>query len=168
LQPAIGEIRGYTLYDVGKLDREGNPTDLSTLSVNKRGGISLSMKSRVESSGVLMGTKRTIVSTGHIYVGCGKSDRASIVIMPLLEDKAVRNLLLIHVIFNESLTLSEKKDVLGYRYNDIRNLINEYNLPWNDRHLENIPLALLLGEPVEVIAERIRQDRPGIETEVKQ
>ena len=159
LQPAIGEIRGYTLYDVGKLDREGNPTDLSTLSVNKRGGISLSMKSRVESSGVLMGTKRTIVSTGHIYVGCGKSDRASIVIMPLLEDKAVRNLLLIHVVFNESLTLSKKKDVLGYRYNDIRNLINEYNLPWDDRCLENIPLALLLGEPVEVIAERIRQDR---------
>jgi len=168
LQPAIGEIRGYTLYDVGKLDREGNPTDLSSLSVSKRGGISLSMKSRVEASGALMGTKRTIVSTGHIYVGCGKSDGASIVIMPLLEDKAVRNLLLIHVIFNESLTLSKKKDVLGYRYNDIRNLINEYNLPWDDRRLENIPLALLLGEPVEIIAERIRQDRQGIETQQKQ
>ncbi|HLA27283.1 MAG TPA: SIS domain-containing protein [Syntrophales bacterium] len=168
LQPAIGEIRGYTLYDTDELDNEGNPTDLSTLSVSKRGGISLSLKSRVEASGALMGTKRTIVSTGHIYVGYGKSDRAPIVIIPLLEDKAVRNLLLIHVVFNESLTLSEKKDVLGYRYNDIRNLINEYNLPWNDRHLENIPLALLLGEPVEVIAERIRQDRPGIETEVKQ
>ncbi|MDP2725103.1 MAG: hypothetical protein Q8O44_02400, partial [Syntrophales bacterium] len=141
LQPAIEEIRGYTLYDVGKLDREGNPTDMSTLSVSKRGGISLSMKSRVEASGALMGTKRTIVSTRHIYVGCGKSDRASIVIMPLLEDKAARNLLLIHVAFNESLTLSKKKEVLGYRYNDIRNLINEYNLPWDDRRLENIPLA---------------------------
>jgi glucosamine--fructose-6-phosphate aminotransferase (isomerizing) len=158
LQPAIEGIRGYTLYDVESLDAEGNPGDSSTISISKRGGIALAMKSRVEVSGVLMGTKRTIVSTGHSYVGYGKSDGASIVIIPLLEKERVERLLLMHVFFNESLAIGEKKNVLGYRYNDIRNLVNEYNLPWDDRYLESIPLALLLGEPVEVIAERIRRE----------
>ena len=105
-----------------------------------------------------MGTKKTIVSTGRVYVGRGKSDGAPIVIIPLLgETYIIRNLILIHVDFNESLTTQGRKDVLGYRFDDIRNLINEYNLPWDDRYLESIPMATLLGEPVEVIAEEIKQ-----------
>jgi glucosamine--fructose-6-phosphate aminotransferase (isomerizing) len=158
MQPAIAEIKGYTLYDINNLDMEGKPGDASTISIRERGGISTRMKSRAEESSVLMGTKKTIVSTGHIYVGRGKSDGAAIVIVPLLgEPYTVRNLLLIHVDFNESLTIQERKNVLGYRFNDIRNLINEYNLPWDDRYLERIPMAPLLGEPVEVIAEEIKQ-----------
>ena len=66
--------------------------------------------------------------------------------------------MLIHVAFNEELPLEERKKVLGYRYNDICNLVNEYNLPWEDRYLERIPLARLLSEPVEVIVEQIRQE----------
>lgn len=158
LQPAIDKIRGYTIYDINNLDAEGNPTDSSTISIGKKDGISLNMKSRVETSGILMGTKRTIVSTGHIYVGFGKSDSASIVVIPLLENRLVKKLFLIHVAFNETLSLHEKKEVLGYKYSDIRNLVNEYNLAWDDRCLEIIPLATLLGEPVEVIAELIRRE----------
>jgi glucosamine--fructose-6-phosphate aminotransferase (isomerizing) len=105
-----------------------------------------------------MGTKRTIVSTGHIYVGRGKSDSASIVVIPLLGDRGgVQNLLLIHSEFNEALSVKEKKDILGYQYNDIRNMVNEYNLPWDDRYLETISTAVLLGEPAEVIAGQIRK-----------
>jgi hypothetical protein len=91
-------------------------------------------------------------------VGYGKSDGASIVIIPLLENQSVKGLFLMHVSFKETLSLREKKDVLGYRYSDIRNLVNEYNLSWDDWFLETIPLAMLLGEPVEVIAERIREE----------
>ena len=157
MQPAIAAIKGYTLYDINNLDTEGNPGDTSTISIRERGGISTRMKSRVEDSHVLMGTKKTIVSTGRLYVGRGKSDNAAIVLIPLLgETYTVRNLILIHVSFNESLTIQERKDILGYRGNDIRNLINEYNLPWDDSYLERIPLATLLGEPVEVIAEEIK------------
>jgi glucosamine--fructose-6-phosphate aminotransferase (isomerizing) len=105
-----------------------------------------------------MGTKKTIVSTDHVYLGRGKSDGAPILIIPLLGDKpGVRSLLLIHIVFNEALTLKEKKEVLGYQYNDIRNLINEYNLPWNDRYLESLPLEMLLSEPLDMIAGQIRQ-----------
>jgi glucosamine--fructose-6-phosphate aminotransferase (isomerizing) len=104
-----------------------------------------------------MGTKRTIVSTGHVYIGRGKSDGASIVIIPLLgENNFVSNLLLIHVDYNELLSLREKREVLGYRYNDIRNLVNEYNIVWDDQYLAKIPLAELLSEPVEELAGRIR------------
>lgn len=158
IQPAIASISGYTLYDINNLDAEGNPVDTSTIKIGKRGGISLKMKSRAESSNFLMGTKRTIVSTGHIYVGRGKSDSASIVIIPLLGERGgVQNLLLIHIEFNEALSVKEKKEVLGYQYNDIRNIVNEYNLPWDDRYLETISTGVLLGEPAEVIAGQIRK-----------
>ena len=157
LQPAISLVKGYTLYEIGNLDAEGNPSDESSITIAKRGGIALAMKSRVESSTALMGTKRTIVSTGHVYVGYGKADGTSLVVVPLLKEQTIKNLLLIHVSFNEALNLRGKKDVLGHRYNDIRNLINEYNLVWDDRCLEQVPLALLLAEPVEVIADRIRR-----------
>lgn len=158
LQPAIREIKGYTLYDVGNLDAGGKPTDSSTIAIRTKAGIALGMKSRAEAVAALMGTKRTIVSQNHIYVGYGKSDGAAIVILPLRDGQAVKGLLLLHVAFNETLTLREKKNVLGYRYNDIRNLINEYNLPWDDEYLSLLPMAAMLGEPVEVLAERIRQE----------
>jgi glucosamine--fructose-6-phosphate aminotransferase (isomerizing) len=157
IQPALSAVRGYTVYGIGNLDAEGNPGAASTITVRKKGGVAESMTSRTETSSLLMGTKRTIVSTGHVYIGRGKSDGASIVIIPLLgENNFVSNLLLIHVDYNELLSLREKREVLGYRYNDIRNLVNEYNIVWDDQYLAKIPLAELLSEPVEELAGRIR------------
>ncbi|MFH1078974.1 MAG: SIS domain-containing protein [Pseudomonadota bacterium] len=156
-QPAIAAIRGYTLYAVNNLDQEGNPQNASTITIQQRGGIALQMRSRVEQSKLLMGAKKTIVSTGHVYLGRGKTDRAPIMIVPLLgEGVGVKNLLLIHIRYNESLSRSEKIAVLGYRFNDIRNLINEYNFPWDDRYLESISLEALFSEPVEIVAGQIR------------
>jgi glucosamine--fructose-6-phosphate aminotransferase (isomerizing) len=157
VQPAIAAIRGYTLYAVNNLDPEGNPQDTSTIAIRQRSGIARQMRSRVEQSDLLMGAKKTIVATGHLYLGRGKTDGASIMVLPLLgEGAGVRNLLLIHVVFNESLSLTEKIDVLGYRFNDLRNLVNEYNIPWDDRYLESISLEALFSEPVEVIAGQIK------------
>jgi glucosamine--fructose-6-phosphate aminotransferase (isomerizing) len=156
-QRAISAVRGYMLYAIGNLDQDGNPQDASTITIIKRGGIALKMRSRVEGSNVLMGVKRTIVGTGHVYLGCGKTDKAPIMVIPLLGGgTGDKNLLLLHVIFNETLKLSEKIEALGYRYNDIRNLVNEYNLPWSDHYLEAISLESLFSEPVEVIAGQIK------------
>jgi len=158
LQPAVAEIRGYTLYSISDLDAEGNPTEETTISIAGRGGVSLQMPSRVEKSGRLMGTKKTIVNTGHLYIGRGKSDGAPIVVIPLKkEGNAISHLLLIHVAFEERLSLRDRIAVMGVRFNDLKNLINEYNLPWTDQYVEQIPLEVLLGEPVEVIAGQIRQ-----------
>ena len=78
---------------------------------------------------------------------------------PLLgaNDRVV-NLLLIHIDYNETLSLSgENINVLGHRYDDIRNLINEYNLFWHDEYLESISLESLFSEPIEVIAGQIQK-----------
>ncbi|MEI7637760.1 MAG: SIS domain-containing protein [Syntrophus sp. (in: bacteria)] len=157
IQPAIAAVNGYTLYEVNNLDMDGHPTDASTISIVKREGVSLQMTSRAERSRTLMGTKKTMVSMGHVYVGKGKWDGAPIVIVPLLGDQlTVRNLLLLHVTFNENLSLREKITILGYKFNDIRNLINEYNLPWTDQYLEERSVGCLLSEPAEVIAGLIK------------
>lgn len=157
VQPAIKKIKGYTLYKIKHLDEQGNPANNSTIAVCAKGGVAAKMKSRADNPTALMGVKRTIVSTGHVYLGRGKTDSAPIIIIPLRGEKtAVNNLLLIHVQFNENLKLADKITVLGYRYNDIRNLIDEYNLRWNDRYLEDIPLESLFSEPAEAIVGLIK------------
>jgi hypothetical protein len=71
----------------------------------------------------------------------------------------VDHLILFHISYNEALTATEKKEALGYRYNDIRNLVNEYNLPWHDEYLESMTLEDLFSEQVETIADRIKAKR---------
>jgi len=115
------------------------------------------MHSRSEKSNRLMGTKKIMALTRRLYIGRGKLDGMSIIILPVLgEGNVVRNLLLIHVTFNETLPLKKKIDILGVKYNDIHNLTNEYILPWEDSYLEKIPLEILLGEAVETLVEDIR------------
>jgi len=158
IQRAIAKIKGYTLYDINHLDEEGFPLDTSTIAIRHREGAALEMKSRTESSGKLMGTKRTIVRTGNIFAGYGRSDGAAITVIPLLGSKpGVRSLLLAHVEFNEALSAKDKAAVLGDRYTDVKNMINEYNLPWDDRYLDRFPVGTLLGESVEFIATKIKK-----------
>ncbi|MBN1615298.1 MAG: SIS domain-containing protein [Deltaproteobacteria bacterium] len=162
VQPAIAGIKGYTLYSIDKLDSDGLPGEDTMISIVKKTGVSLTMPSRTEGSPVLMGTKRTIMAQGNFYVGLGKSDGASIVMVPLTSEAAgSKNLLLIHVEFDEAMPLEGRKNVLGDRLGEIRNLVNEFNLVWDDRYLEKIPLGILFGEPVEIIAGRIKQFLAG-------
>jgi glucosamine--fructose-6-phosphate aminotransferase (isomerizing) len=63
--------------------------------------------------------------------------------------------------FDEALGIDQKKEVMGVKLNDITNLINEYNIPWKDEFLEALSLKYLLGEDVEVIAEKIRHSIEG-------
>ncbi|MCX7635007.1 MAG: hypothetical protein N2Z74_04600, partial [Syntrophales bacterium] len=162
IQPAVASIRGYTLYEVHDLDGDGNPTDTTTITIAARGGISLSMTSRTERSRLLVGTKKSIVSMGHLHIGKGKYDGAPLVVVPLLgEGGTVRHLLLIHIVYNEGLTPAEKRSVLGYKYNDIRNLVQEYNLPWDDAYLADITTAELFSETPEVLAGRIKNTLNG-------
>jgi len=157
IQPAVAAVRGYTLYEIEDLDGDGNPTDSSRIRIADRGGIARDMASRVERRPLLVGTKRTIVSTRHVYVGRGRYDNASIVVVPILgETSVVRHLLLVHVLFQEDLSVGERIAVLGYKLNDIRNMINEYNLTWDDAYLADLSVSDLLSEPAEIIVERIK------------
>jgi glucosamine--fructose-6-phosphate aminotransferase (isomerizing) len=156
LQGTISGTKGYTLYNIENLDDEGKPRDVSSISIEKKGGIALEMKSRVGKHTLLKGTKKSIVSTGDIYAGLGKFDKAPIVIVPLMgEDHSIKNILLVHVSFKEDLRVSEKKAVLGGKFNNIRDLINECDFSWDDNYLEGLPIEFLLGESADVISSRI-------------
>ena len=158
VQKAVAGVRGYTLYEIANLDAEGQPTDRTTISIVNRGGVSVGMVSRAEASKALMGTKRTIARTGNLYVGLGRVDSRPLVIIPLLKGgDGVSGLLLVHVDFNPALSVADKVEILGDRYRDIQNLVNEYNLPWNDDYLGALPIEILLGESVEFIATKIRK-----------
>jgi glucosamine--fructose-6-phosphate aminotransferase (isomerizing) len=162
VQNAISGIKGYTLYDIDGLNEDGKPGDASTISIAKKGGISLSMKSRVEKPGPLKGTKKTIVGTGDMYAGLGKVDKASIVIIPLLgEGSRIKNLLLAHVDFNNNLSVKEKKEILGDKLDKIVDLVNEYNLPWDNDYIKDLPIEFLLGEGVGMITSRITKSLEG-------
>ncbi|MFA7465024.1 MAG: SIS domain-containing protein [Syntrophales bacterium] len=158
IQKAVATVKGFTLYGVNNLDEKGEPAELSTISIRERGGVSVRMKSRVETSGTLTGTKKTIVRTGSVFAGYGKSDGAPVVVIPLLQDKpGVRNLLVAHVEFNDNISLRARKEILGDKYKDIKNMVNEYNLPWEDSYLEQFPVGTLLGESVEFVSSRIKK-----------
>lgn len=157
LQNAILQVKGYTLYDVASLDDQGIPTDRSTLTIVSRHGIAVAMRSRYDKPAPLKGTKNTIVRTGKVYAGVGRSDNAPIIIVPFFgQHRIITNLLLLHVDFNEELGIEQKKETLGLKLNDITNLINEYNIPWKDEFLEPLSLKYLLGEDVEGIVDSIK------------
>ena len=162
LQETVLFINGYTLYVVDKLDSDGKPGDDAVITIKKREGVSLQMHSRIEKSGSLIGTKKGIVANGRIYAGQGKSDGAPVVIVPLFGSKEqIEYLLLLHVTFNEKLPPRKRREILGEKANDIQNLVQECNLPWDENLLGGIPLGVLLGEPAEVIVGRIKQHRQG-------
>ncbi|MCE5273822.1 MAG: SIS domain-containing protein [Syntrophaceae bacterium] len=162
LQNALAGVNGYTLYEVSGLDDHGNPTDASTLVITARKGIAVSMRSRFDRPAPLMGTKNTIVRTGKVYAGTGRSDNAPIIIVPILgQRRIISHLLLLHVEFDEALSVERKKEALGVKINDITNLINEYNIPWKDEYLQGLSLKYLMGEDVEVVADKIRSSLEG-------
>jgi glutamine---fructose-6-phosphate transaminase (isomerizing) len=162
LQSGISQVNGYTLYEVAGLDEDGKPTDASTLAIVSRHGTAATMHSRFDRPAPLMGTKNTIVRTGKVYAGTGKSDDASIIIVPILgSQRIISHLLLFHVVFDEGMNAIKKKEVMGVKINDLTNLINEYNISWKDEYIEELPIKYLLGEDVEVIADKIKRSLEG-------
>jgi len=162
LQKVTSDVRGYTLYTIEGLDEEGKPTEATTISIEQRGGVSLRMKSRAEVPIPLSGAKKTIVSTRDVYAGLGKSDQAPLIIIPLIEGETfIQKILLLHVLFKEALSPAEKKAVLGDKFNQIRDIINEYNIVWNDTYLDTLPVEFLLGDGANVIAETIMKSLEG-------
>jgi len=151
-QEALSGIKGSTLYEVQGLDAQGQPGSHTTIKAIKKTGVAEAMKSRFDRTGPLKGTKNTIVRTGDVYAGQGKSDNAPIIIVPLLSaSRVVEHLLLLHVDYQADITLDHKKEILGEKYTDLRNLIDEYNVSWDERYIAELPIGVLLGDDVETI-----------------
>jgi len=160
LQAVIDHIEGSVLYRIDGLSLLGEPTDDTTIEVLKKGGDIAAVPSRVESENRLKGTKRIIVRQGNVYIGKGRKDERSILVIPILSTSAdspnkIEFLLLLHVSFKQYVPLENKIKALGGKYEHVKNIVQENSTAWQDQHLELIEIDELFGRSAEKIGEYI-------------
>ena len=127
--------------------------------VKKRGDIA-DIPSRVETDNRLKGTKRIIVRQGNVYIGKGRKDERSIIIIPMLttsekSPNRIEYLLLLHVSFRQQVRLTTRIKALGGKYEHIKNIVQENSITWQDRFLELIEIDELFGRSAEKLGESI-------------
>ena len=160
LQAVIDEIEGSVLYRIDGLSLLGEPTDDTTIEVLKKGGDIANVPSRVETDKRLKGTKRIIVRQGNVYIGKGRKDERSILVIPILSASAdspnkIEFLLLLHVSFKQTIPLENKIKALGGKYEHVKNIVQENSIVWQDQYLEKVEVDELFGRSAEKIGEYI-------------
>ncbi|MGD2187280.1 MAG: SIS domain-containing protein [Desulfobacterales bacterium] len=160
LQNIVSEIVGSMLYRIEGLDLLGEPADGTTIHVVTKRGVAKKIPSRVETDTTLKGTKRIIVRQGNVYIGKGRKDERSIMVLPILSSSPaspniIEYLLLLHVSFNENISLDTRIKALGGKYEHIKNIVQENSVAWDDQLLERIQIEELFGRSAEKVAEFI-------------
>jgi glucosamine--fructose-6-phosphate aminotransferase (isomerizing) len=160
LQGIISTIEGAILYKIGSLNLLGEPTDETTIEVIEKRGVLKPIPSRVETDPQLKGTKRIIVRKGNVYIGKGRKDNRSIVVIPVISaspsgPNIIQNLLLLNISFKKDSSLPVKIKALGGKYEHIKNIVQENSIPWKNDYLNLVDLEELFGRSAEKIAEFI-------------
>ncbi|MBW2608203.1 MAG: SIS domain-containing protein [Deltaproteobacteria bacterium] len=160
LQQIIFDIKGAIRYKIGNLNLLGEPTDETTIEVLKKEGVLKPIPSRVETDTKLKGTKKIIVRQGNVYIGIGRKDDRTIIVIPIISTSPdmpnmIEYLLLLNIGFKENIPLSTKIKALGGKYEHIKNIVQENSVPWDDRHLELVETDNLFGSSAEKIGELI-------------
>lgn len=156
LQEVLAEIRGATLYRVAGLNFLGEPVDDSTIQLIKKEGSAAALVSRVETDSRLRGTKRIIVKKANVFIGKGKRDNRSILVIPVMSAGTnIDYLVLFNVVFKKEVELQKKVDALGGKYHHIKHLVEETSLAWRDDYLDLLEIEQLFGMSAEKIAETI-------------
>jgi glucosamine--fructose-6-phosphate aminotransferase (isomerizing) len=160
LQGIVSGVQGLTLYKISGLNLLGEPTDETVVEVLEKEGTSKNIRSRAEKDNVLKGTKKIIVREGNVYIGKGRKDDRSILIIPILSTSSaapniIEYLLLLNVTFKENIPLSVKTKALGGKYERIKNIVQENSIPWEDKLLECIDVQELFGVSAEKVGEYI-------------
>jgi glucosamine--fructose-6-phosphate aminotransferase (isomerizing) len=160
LQEIVAEIMGAILYRIGGLDLLGEVSEQTTIEIVRKSGVLAPLTSRVESDKQLKGTKEIIVRQGNVYIGKGRKDDRSIIIIPAISDSpqkpnAIEYLLLLNIGFKPDVPVPVRVKALGGKYQNIRNIVQENSLPWDDRLLGDMPMDELFGRSAEKIAEGI-------------
>ena len=162
LQKVISHVKGALLYQISGLNLLGEPTMETRIDVvNKTGALS-NEPSRVETEHRLKGTKNIIVREGNVYIGKGRKDGRSILVIPVISERpdssAIENILSINVAFKsaDQVSLLDKIKALGGKYIRIKDTILESDdLQWDDTLLDAIPIPDLFGDSAEKIADTI-------------
>jgi glucosamine--fructose-6-phosphate aminotransferase (isomerizing) len=117
----------------------------------------------VETDPQLKGTKNIIVREGNVYIGKGRKDKKSILVIPVLSaDPATSNIieyiLSLNVTFkpSESVSLLKKIKALGGKYTRLKDWILESeNISWDDKYLNLVPVETLFGDTAEQVVAAI-------------
>jgi len=160
LQRIISHIEGLILYRIGNLNLLGEPTDESTIEVLEKEGSLKPIPSRVEKDNILKGTKRIIVRHGNVYIGKGRKDNRSILVIPIISDSPempnmIEYLLLLNITFKEEVSLAVRIKALGGKYEHIKNIVQENSIAWDDNYFESVEIEELFGRSAEKIGEFI-------------
>ena len=160
LQDILATIHGGILYRIANLDLLGDITEETTITILQKTGVLASIPSRVESDHRLKGTKKIIVRQGNVYIGKGRKDDRSILVIPVISDQPNRSnlieyLLLLNIGFRDDVALPDRVKALGGKYDHIRSIVQENNVVWKDSLLDLIEMDELFGRSAEKIGERI-------------
>jgi glucosamine--fructose-6-phosphate aminotransferase (isomerizing) len=160
LQGIIDDIKGAIRYRIGNLNLLGEPTDDTTIHVERKDGVLAPIPSRVETDTQLKGTKRIIVRQGNVYVGKGRKDDRSMLVIPLISTNPstpnfIEHLLLLNIGFEQNVPLAMKIKALGGKYEHITSIVQENSVPWKDEYLELVAMDELFGRSAEKIGEYI-------------
>ncbi len=160
LQNIIAGIKGTTLYRITGINLLGEPTQEAAIEVVSKTGTSAAIPSRAEKDRRLAGSKRIIVSRGNVYIGMGRKDSRSIVVIPIISADPARPgiiefLLLLEIVFNEQAARDVKIKALGGKYEHIKNLVQETHVVWSDDYLDQIDMKELFGLSAEKLAEKL-------------
>ena len=160
LQEIISKVEGAIRYRIRSLSILGEPTAETTIEVEKKAGVLKPIPSRVETDTKLKGTKRIIVREGNVYIGKGRKDDRSIVVLPIISTNPntpniIEHLLLLNVGFKEDVGLQEKIRALGGKYEHIKNIVQENSIAWKDEFFDLVAMDELFGRSAEKIGEFI-------------
>jgi glutamine---fructose-6-phosphate transaminase (isomerizing) len=154
LQAIIKQIKGETVYQITDLTYTGEPVEDSKIHVIRKKGSSEGLTSRVENNRKLKGTKKIIVKAGNVFIGKGKIDERSILVIPIMKDgPTIDHLLLLDISFKEKIKLRDKVKALGEKYDHIKNIVEETGISWEDTYLDLIDVETLFGSSAEKISE---------------
>ncbi len=160
VQNIIASIKGAILYRILELDLMGEITEETHIEVVKKEGVLKPIPSRVETDNRLKGSKRIIVKEKNVYIGKGRKDSRSIVVIPITSSSyakanVIEYLLLLNVVFKENVALDSKIMALGGKYERIKNIVQENSIIWQDEFLEMLEMKELFGSSAEKIGEYI-------------
>jgi glucosamine--fructose-6-phosphate aminotransferase (isomerizing) len=160
VQAIIDQIEGSILYRIDGLNFLGEPAERTSIEVINKQGPTAKLPSRVETDNALKGTKRIIVTQGNVYIGKGRKDDRSILVIPILATSdthlnRIEYLLLLHISFKENVPLQSKIKALGGKYEHIKDIVQENSIPWRDAFLDEVETQELFGRSAEKIGEFI-------------
>jgi len=160
LQEIVAEINGTVLYKITNMNLLGEPTNETEIFVEHKTGTLKTIPSRVEKDNKLKGTKRIIVNQGNVYIGKGRKDDRSIIVIPIMSasskmQNVLEYLFLLNISFKINVALSSKIKALGGKYEHIKSIVQETIPSWKDTYIEIVNIEELFGRSAEKTGEFI-------------